>query len=547
MKRKKETITNRDILLKIIKEILLLSNSSEENISKVICRHPSLDSKTFSKSQLINFYKLYKSDIKLNQEDEIKFLSLIRMKKVRTLSGVTPVTVLTKPYPCPGNCIYCPNDPNMPKSYLSSEPGAQRALLNKFDPYLQVFNRLVAYKNIGHPTGKVELIVLGGTWSYYPKDYQVWFIKRCFDAMNNFKSGSTEYVTKIPPVLKCSWSKLIKSQKKNEKAQTRCVGLVLETRPDYITKKEVIRMRRLGATKVQVGIQSLDNKVLKINRRGHNLKIITNAFELLRLGGFKIHAHWMPNLLGSNPRKDIMDFKRLFNDVRFKPDELKIYPCSLIRNTKLFDYYKQKKWKPYTQRQLLYVLSNCLLLTPRYCRITRIIRDISSADIVVGNKRSNFRQLVENDLKNSHKEISEIRSREIRGGVVNPKELKLKVLKYKTSVTEEYFLEYVTKEDKIVGFLRLSIPKKKSFINELKNSAMIREIHVYGQTLDIGKEEKGKAQHMGIGKKLIKEAVEITKSNNLKSISVISSVGTRIYYRHNRFKDGIYYQHLSIM
>ena len=546
MKRKTNLTTNKSILLKIIKEILSLTNPVEGNISKVISKNPSLELKTFSKAQIIKAYELYKRDIKLSQNDKLRFLSLIRMKKIRTLSGVTPVTVLTKPYPCPGKCIYCPNDPNMPKSYLSLEPGAQRALSNKFDPYLQVYNRLVAYKKIGHPTDKVELIVLGGTWSYYPKNYQIWFIKRCFDAMNSFNFKSHEYVNKVKLEQKCSWKDLVESQKINEKAQTRCVGLVLETRPDYITKEEIIRLRRLGATKVQIGVQSLNDKVLKINKRGHNSKATANAFELLRLGGFKIHAHWMPNLLGSNPKKDVEDFKKLFSDDRFKPDELKIYPCSLIKNTKLFDYCKQKKWEPYSDTQLLYILETCLLLTPRYCRITRIIRDISSEDIVVGNKKSNFRQIVEKEIEKSSRKIKEIRYREIKNVDIKIKDLILKVTTYKTKTSQEYFLEYITNSDKIVGFLRLSPPKVKPFIKELKGSGIIREVHVYGQTIAIGKEAEGKAQHLGLGKALIKEAVNIAKDNNFKEICVISSVGTRKYYRKIGFKDGVLYQHLDI-
>ncbi|MFZ2663978.1 MAG: tRNA uridine(34) 5-carboxymethylaminomethyl modification radical SAM/GNAT enzyme Elp3 [Patescibacteria group bacterium] len=548
MKTKNNNKTNKDILLQIVKEILSLKNPSEQDISKIMCKHPSVETTMFSKSQIINLFKHYKKELNLSNTNEKYFLSLIRMKKVRTLSGVTPVMVLTKPYPCPGNCIYCPNDPNMPKSYISSEPGAQRAYSNKFDPYLQVFNRLVAYKNIGHSTDKVELIILGGTWSYYPKSYQIWFIKRCFDAMNDFTSKSTKYITKSLLDKKCSWKSLMNAQKENETAKTRCVGLVVETRPDYITKDEVIKLRKLGATKVQIGVQSLNNSVLKLNNRGHNVESTANAFKLLRMGGFKIHAHWMPNLLGSDPKEDISDFKKLFSDKRFKPDELKIYPCSLIQNTKLFDYYNKGKWKPYTEKQTLNVLTKCFLLTPRYCRITRVIRDISSEDIFAGNKKSNFRQIVEKSIEESGKRIVEIRSREIKNEEINHQDLVLNITSYDTSSSTEYFLEYITKGDKIVGFLRLSLPRSNisNFIKELNNSAIIREVHVYGQTLGIGDEEKGKAQHSGLGKRLIQKAIEISKDNKYSRLSVISSVGTRLYYRNNGFKDGVLYQHLDL-
>lgn len=540
--------SNNDILLQILSKIAEMKNPSDFDISKILVKNASVEGKTFSKSQLISAYKafLLSKSIKHTAFKEKRMLELLKMKKVRTLSGVTPVTVLTKPFPCPGKCIYCPNDIKMPKSYLSSEPGAQRAFANKFDPYLQLFNRLVAYRNIGHSTGKVELIVLGGTWSYYPKDYQIWFIKRCFDALNRFNSEKSDYVNNIVKEKKCTWGSLFKVQKKNESAKSRCVGLVLETRPDFITKDEVLNLRKLGATKIQVGIQTLNNEILRLNKRGHSLNDTVKAFKLLRQAGFKIHIHWMPNLLGSTPKKDIEDYQKLFSDIRFKPDEIKIYPCSLINGTELVNYYRRKVWKPYTEKQLMDVLKKCVEITPRWCRITRVVRDISSEDILVGNKKSNIRQNVEEQLIKSGKKIDEIRYREVKSEKVSFSELKLIISNYDTQVSTEFFLEYITNKDKIVGFLRLSIPNINNSINELKNSAIIREIHVYGQTLNIGKEEIGRSQHIGIGKKLIDKAKEITKDSEIKRISVISSVGTKLYYKKLGFKDGLLYQHQDL-
>lgn len=537
--------SNNDILLQILLKIAEMKNPSDFDISKILVKNASVERKTFSKSELISAYKsfLLSKRIKHTALKEKQMLELLKMKKVRTLSGVTPVTVLTKPFPCPGKCIYCPNDVNMPKSYLPSEPGAQRALANKFDPYLQVLNRLVAYRNIGHSTGKVELIVLGGTWSYYPKDYQIWFIKRCFDALNRFNSEKSDYVSKVIKEKKCTWGSLFKVQEKNETARSRSVGLVLETRPDFITKDEVLNLRKLGATKIQVGVQTLDSEILKLNKRDHSLNATVKAFRLLRQAGFKIHIHWMPNLLGSTPNKDITDYQKLFSDIRFKPDEIKIYPCSLISGTKLVNYYKKKVWKPYTEKQLMSVLKKCVETTPRWCRITRIVRDISSEDIVVGNKKSNIRQSVEEQLIKSGRKINEIRYREIKNEKVSFSKLKLRISAYDTQVSTEFFLEYVTNTDKIVGFLRLSIPNIKNSIGELKDSAIIREIHVYGQTLDVGKEELGRSQHIGIGKKLIDKAKEITKDYNIRRLSIISSVGTKLYYQKLGFKDGLLYQY----
>ena len=393
------------LISKIIDQILNLNSLEEEKVSKVIYKNPDENGEIFSKGRILKIYsELKKLGIKdLPEADEKKLLLALKMKKTRTMSGVTPVTVLTKPYECPGRCIYCPYDKNMPKSYLSSEPGAQRALSNNFDPYLQTFNRLVAYNNIGHPTDKVELIILGGTWSYYPENYQIWFVKRCFDALNDFDQFNN--CSPINPKnylseeIDYSWDDLFKTHQKNENAKSRCIGLVVETRPDYVTEEEIIKMRKLGATKVQIGVQSLDDKVLSVNNRGHNVSQTKKAFELLRMGGFKIHAHWMANLYGSDVKKDIEDFKKLFDGTFFKPDELKIYPCSLIEGTKLMDFYKRGEWKPYTDAELLEVLQNCLVNTPRFCRVTRVVRDISSDDIVCGNKKTNFRQIVDADIK----------------------------------------------------------------------------------------------------------------------------------------------------
>ncbi|MBW6441907.1 tRNA uridine(34) 5-carboxymethylaminomethyl modification radical SAM/GNAT enzyme Elp3 [Patescibacteria group bacterium] len=538
--------SNKHILLEIIKKIAELENPNDQNVARMIAKNTSTDSETFSKSQIIKAYHVYKNEINFSPKEEKKFLNSVKMKRIRTVSGVTPVAILTKPFPCPGNCIYCPNDPQMPKSYLSMEPGAQRALQNVFDPYLQVYNRLVAYKNIGHSVDKIELIVLGGTWSFYPKNYQVWFIKRVFDAMNDFniEESLVEYleISKQKDEEETSWEELFDAQKQNETSGARCVGLVLETRPDYISEGEVRDLRKLGATKIQIGMQSLDDNILKLNKRGHGVGETKKAFELLRLAGFKIHAHWMPNLYGSNPEKDIEDFKEIFTNENLKPDELKIYPCSLIADTKLFEIYEKGGWEPYSDEELLHVLEECIAFTPRYCRLTRVVRDISSDDIVVGNKKSNFRQIVQKSLEDKGIKIEDIRYREIRNEKVDENDLELRTNSYETNCSTEYFLEYVTKEDKIAGFLRLSIPKKDSYIEEIKDTVVIREVHVYGSVVGIGEEEEDRAQHIGLGTKLIKKAEEIAREKEYRKISVISSIGTREYYKKKGYMLKVLYQ-----
>lgn len=529
--------------MEIISKISALESPKHEQVASIISKRPDNTGNLFSKKDILRAYRQLKDEINLSSDEEKKFLQRVKIRKVRTISGVTPVTVLTKPYKCPGNCIYCPSEKGLPKSYLSSEPGAQRAIANKFHPYLQVFNRLVAYKNIGHPTDKVELIVLGGTWSYYAEDYQLWFIHECFRAMNDF-SGQTNPIdvdTYEDQEHKVTWEEVFTLQKLNETVLSRCVGMSLETRPDYVTKFEVERMRKLGATKVQIGVQTLSNRILRLNRRGHNVKNVERAFSLLRQVGFKIQAHFMPNLYGSNPKKDIKNFKKLFSK-KFRPDELKIYPCSLIEGTDLMSLRRRNLWEPYSEETLSYVLENLLMLTPRYCRITRVIRDISSDDIVEGNKKTNFRQIVEKRLEEKGLKPQDIRYREIRGDEILAEELSLKITKYKTMVSKEMFIEYVTKEDKIAGFLRLSLPDKEPFNIELTNSSIIREVHVYGQSLEIGSQKLGKAQHMGLGTKLIQKAEKISKDKGYGKISVISSIGTRRYYERFGYVLGNLYQ-----
>lgn len=559
-----------DILQKIVLQINQLKKPDVTLVQQVLQKNPLSNGNVSKKSIVLEYFNSNTSNF--SETDIKKIRTALQMKTTRTISGVTPVTVLTKPFPCPGKCIFCPSDIMMPKSYLSNEPGAQRAFANKFDPYYQTYNRLCAYAGIGHPTDKIELIILGGTWSVYPKEYQIWFIKRCFDAMNDFDPST--FVIKNPdadmpfdqnikiedPKVSsynkqvtirkkdfstetATYDHLFDSQKINETSKTRCVGLVVETRPEYVTEEELIHTRKLGATKVQMGIQSLNNEVLELNKRGHSVEQTKNAFELLRKFGFKIHGHWMPNLYGSTPEKDIEDYKKLFTR-DFCPDELKVYPCSLIDTAELMNYYNEGLWKPYSEEELLKVLIEVFKNTPRYCRLTRVIRDIPSQDIVVGNKKTNFRQVVENELLNQNIKPIEIRSREVRGKLIDANELNLNIYEYQTTSTRELFIEYITKDDELAGFLRLSLPNEMGIDN--KKSAMIREIHVYGQSIEIGNKEDGKPQHIGLGKRLIEKAKEVSRANGYQSLFVISSVGTREYYRNRGFEDFDLYQRTNL-
>jgi len=575
-------------LLPILKQIEVLGdNFSYPAIRPLLNQYPK-GKGIFSKADIISGYRHFAGSHGLGPL-RVSVVDRLKLKPVRTESGVTPVSLLTKPFPCPGKCIFCPNDVRMPKSYLGNEPGAQRAERNHFHPYLQTYNRLSALRDIGHQVDKVEIIVLGGTWSFYPEAYQIWFIKNIFQAINDFSEGLDQRPATLPSVdvshvtspdtgLKRSvsgmditynqavsqlyvdqetkktkagletatWDALLREHHRNELSKVRCVGLVLETRPDYISQAEVIRLRRLGCTKTQIGVQSLQDHVLAINKRGHDVAATIRAFSLLRQAGFKIHAHWMPNLYGSTVAKDIKDYQYLVNSPALKPDELKIYPCSLIDDTELMNRFEDGSWRPYTYPELLEVLSSVMVNTPGYVRLTRVIRDIPGTDIVTGNKTTNFRQLVENHLKKSGQKITEIRSREIKNQTINPKDLVLDEIRYQTADSREIFLQYVTKKYQLVGFLRLSLPIKKSFIPELANSAIIREVHLYGTVVSVGHKSAKAAQHHGFGKKLIKQAARIAKDNGFASLAVISAIGTREYYRKLGFYQDELYQHLDL-
>ncbi len=591
---------HRDRLVAILSEVAHRTDLTRKGLDQLLRTHPRGHDGTYSRDELITAYRALAGFHGLPPFDPA-IVERLRRKPVRTSSGVTPVTVLTKPFPCPGECIFCPNDVRMPKSYLSDEPGAQRAEQNSFDPYLQTYTRLRSYHNTGHPTDKIEIIILGGTWSFYPESYQIWFVKRIFDALHDFGKG-VNHMAEVEAALRessqlhperntvnvtldgarmeqtynqavqlvyrdemrrsrelaqavargdlprspvdeiATWDELEAAHLENETAACRSVGLVIETRPDHISEEEVLRVRRLGCTKVQVGFQSLNDHVLKLNKRGHTVEATRRAVKLLRQAGFKIHAHWMPNLYGSTPGMDVTDYRKMFDDPDFRPDELKIYPCSLIESAELMQRYQDSSWRPYTHDELLHVLAECFRLTPEYCRLTRVIRDIPSTDIVVGNQMTNFRQVVEQELANRGERSGDIRAREIRFHHVTADDLHLDEFWYTTSCSDEVFLQYITPERYIAGFLRLSLPNEPPITDELAGCAMIREVHVYGQSLEIGEASPGRAQHSGLGKQLIERAAEIARQHGYKRLAVISAIGTREYYRKRGFEDGTLYQ-----
>lgn len=638
-----------------------------------------------------------------------RLFALLRMKPRRTASGVATITVLTKPWPCSSSCDYCPNDIRMPKSYLAGEPACQRAERNFFDPYLQVHARLHTLDQMGHPTDKVELIVLGGTWSDYPLPYQTWFMEQLFSALNDGDSeaaatkaaarraayreagfaegadaltrqceelqarvrrGEATYNQAVRALygldeegsaLQCegpgpaaaagdglaaathptcenagtagdgpasgapsssdavadrwraaaaaqtaTWQQLFAAQAANETAGSRCVGLVVETRPTLVSAETLSQLRAFGCTKVQMGIQTLNPVVAAANHRIQDNSAIARAFSLLRRFGFKIHAHFMANLQGATPETDSDDFRQLVEDPRFLPDEVKLYPCVLVAGTALERQWRAGRWNPYPEDELVGLLAQNVLAAPPYLRISRMIRDISAPDIMAGSKKTNLRQMVEEHIRESGRagEVQEIRFREIAGQAIDQAALTLETVSYHAVGSREHFLQWVTDEGKIAGFLRLSLPEAPAGSDEAggtatdatadtppetkavvpdaadssaakalapdaaengevgsltdaaksngsadaaglpealrPDAAMIREVHVYGTAAQIHGEGQN-AQHTGLGRALVVRACHMAADAGFSRINVISAVGTREYYRNLGFSDnGLY-------
>jgi elongator complex protein 3 len=444
--------------------------------------------------------------ISLKKDAEIKKMLITR--PVRSLSGIVNVSVLTKPYPCPGKCIFCPTEKNMPKSYLKEEPAAMRALMNKYHPRKQIESRIQALKLSGHPTDKIELRIIGGTWSYYPEKYREWFVKECFRACNSsLKKESLE-----------------KEQRKNEKAKHRIIGLSVETRPDFINDQEISFSRKLGVTSVELGVQTIDDEVLRKVKRGHKTLATIKATKKLKDAGFKVCYQMMPNLPGSTIKKDLKVFQELFINPDFQPDYLKIYPMATIKGTPVYKLWLEKKYRPYSDLDLKNLLKEIKKSIPRYVRIQRLVRDIPAQKIEAGTKISNLRQIISDESKKENWSCQCIRCREVKDSQPKKNNLFLFRQDYQASQGTEIFLSFEDKERKnLYSVLRLRIMP-------LEKKAIIREIHTYGKQLAINK--KGfSPQHKGLGKKLIKKAEEIAfKEFSLKKISVISSVGARNYY-----------------
>lgn len=416
-------------------------------------------------------------------------------KPIRTLSGVSPVAVMSDA-PCPGNCIYCPGE--SAKSYLDAGPVPARAKHAGFDPYLQTRQRIEHLLKNGHPSNKVELIIMGGTLPAQGWEYQVDFVKRCLDAMNNTKS-----------------SNLHEAQGKNETADHRCVGMTIETRPDYCPVEQLLE---LGVTRVELGVQVPDDTVyLKVNR-GHSVADVVRATEECKRAGLKVCYHLMPGLPGSSLKKDTDAFRQVFEDPKFRPDMIKFYPCLVVPGTKLFEMWKSGEYAPPTTEQMIEFLARVKATVPPWVRIMRVHRDFPVEQVAAGVRCNNLRELVWGRMVSNGTMCRCIRCREVMGGSGNPHE---EVLEYDASGGKEVFISW---EEPLVGFLRL----------RLDETATVRELHVYGPEVKVG--GRGAWQHRGFGKKLMEKAEDVASAEGYKRLRVLSGIGAREYYRKLGYK-----------
>jgi elongator complex protein 3 len=432
------------------------------------------------------------------------------MKKAsRTISGVTPVAVMAKPFPCPGKCVYCPTSPEAPKSYTIESPAVLRARSCGFDSKKQVEVRLNTLAEMGHAQDKVELIIMGGTFLSYPQDYQYRFIKDCYDALNGISSSNLEEARAL-----------------NENAEHRCVGLCIETRPDFCGEEEIRSMLDFGATRVELGVQTLDDELHRLTKRGHGVAEVISATRLLRDYGFKVYYHWMPGLPGSKPEHDLELSRQLFEDERFRPDGLKLYPTLVVRGSELENWYRDSRYLPYSDEEMIDLLIAIKTLIPKYVRIPRLMRDIPGKFIIAGSRDLALRGTIRKKMVQAGLQCSCIRCREYGHRLKDGwsiGEPSLTRMDYETWGGKEVFLSYEDANETLFGLLRLRINGEK---------AIVRELHVFGPEVPMGGRLEQAAQHRGLGERLLKEAERIAgRDFNAKRLSVLSGIGAREYYR----------------
>ena len=531
----------------IINDILdgkITTRKDLETEKRQLCRDLKL-SKFMSNADILEYAKANEKEI---------VSGILKKKPTRTMSGVAIVAVMCHPHKCPhGRCFYCPESDIAPPSYTGEEPAALRGRMYEYHPYVQCFNRLKQLKKIGHPIDKVELIIMGGTFPSRDLSYQEWFVSQCLKAMCDFslimenKPENYEYNLDLDEIRSFE-SNVLKTyppndyvimedvQRVNENSKVRCVGMTFETRPDYCKKEHINRMLDFGVTRVELGVQTLsDDLYIKI-KRGHNIADVVEANQLLRDSAIKVAMHMMPGLF-SNQNRDLKMFKQLFSDDNFKPDMLKIYPCLVTKGSELYDLWAEGSYEPYNDDEAVELITKVKSIRPKWVRTMRIQRDIPSTLIEAGVKKSNLGELVYNNLERNHIACKCIRCREI-GHKKTSKEYKLDDFemfseKYTACEGEEHFLSIEDiNEESIAGFLRLRLPSKNHFRPEITDdTALIRELHVYGNMIKIGSKNPNIGQHTGFGERLLKEAENIAIDNGKNQVAIISGIGSRNYYR----------------
>jgi len=505
---------------------------------------PSRDDVNRAKMQTAAKYQLGKvpsnSDLisMLKAEEKRQLLPFLQRKATRTISGVTVIAVMTKPYPCPQPepCAYCPGGPpfGVPQSYTGFEPAAMRGLQNEFDPYLQVKSRIGQLQAIGHNVDKIELIVMGGTFPATPLDYQTWFIQRCLDAITEMESASLE-----------------EAKKNAETSRIRNVGITVETRPDWAKQSHVDHMLSMGVTRVEVGVQNPSDEIYRLVGRTHTVKDVVEATRIMKDSGLKIVYHLMPGLPSSNTKKDLKAFKEIFTNPVFKPDMIKIYPCLVLKGTKAYKWYREGKYEPYSNETAANLIVEIKKIIPHWIRVMRVQRDIPAPLIIAGVKRSNLRQLVQQKLKEQDIKCRCIRCREVGHRMLedkvkpDPEKVKILTTKYAASEGEEIFISAEDPEnDLLIGYLRLRIPSEKAHRPEIKAMpcSIVRELHVYGPLVPVGQHLAKAWQHKGCGGILLSEAERISKEDyDAKKVLVISALGTKQYYMRFGYQyDGLY-------
>ena len=515
----------------IIKDILQLESITEKDINNIKIRV----SKKYGLSVLPPNSEIIK---RLPPEKSQQLISFLRRKKVRSISGVLVVTVMVKPYQCPHTprCIYCPGGVGYgtPSAYTGREPACLRAIQNNYDPYMQVKSRINQLEAIGHTVDKVELIILGGNFTYLPKDYQKWFIKECLDAITNIRSSNIEEAK-----IYAETSKIKNS------------GITVETRPDICKEDQVNFLLKLGLTRIELGVQTVYDDVYNFIQRGHTIEDVVESFRVCKDAGFAIIAHLMLNLPGSDFQRDLEMFKIIFSDERFKPDNIKIYPTLVLKGTKLYELWEKGEYQPYSDEDIIKLIIEAKKMLPRWVRIQRIQRDIPANLIIAGVKKSNLREIVLKKMWEEGLKCPCIRCREVGhvkakfGLEPKPENIKLKVEKYYASEGEEIFLSYEdVKQDILIGHLRLRYPSEKVFRPEIEKgkSLIVRELHVYGSLIPVGAKNIEGWQHRGYGRLLLEEAEKIAiEEYDAKKILILSALGVKSYYAKFGYKkDGVY-------